>query len=412
MILPSESRLMPCYELLEGRPRIVRANGSYIFSESGRMLDLASGYWSVPLGHNNPLVQACGKPFFADVSTAESNPAELLAEQLCHRLGYAKTILLTSGSSAVDCALRIALQVTAQGRVRKDTFVSLKGCFHGSTALGLAVAGSGFDHWLPNQFIKVKKPGRWVFSKTLAEGEANQAASYDLGELTDIAAMIFEPILGAGGVHEFNPVAYEALAQQCHSVGGLVIADEVATGIGRAGFLARSEMYETKPDVVVLGKGLTNGLAAVSAVLLSKDVADRIELSTKHDSVKWLWGETYGGSVSSACEAASNVLTYLNEGRLSRIRGRGTELGLELLRQIPIGGVVVDVRTPSHASMFAVEFRSKKLADQVRSELAAKGIRVINEGPSVVLMPMLTTRRNQIASAFDEMRIVVEHLGA
>jgi adenosylmethionine-8-amino-7-oxononanoate aminotransferase len=402
---------MPYYDRDETLPMVTGARGHYVHTSAGRLLDLASGYWSVPLGHGyGPIRNASRRTFFADLSSVRQRAAEELCDRLCDELGYARAILLTSGSSAVDCALRISMQATAAKRVRRNGFVSLKGCFHGSTALGLAVAGAGFDHWLPDSFATVQKPGTWVFDTRVDRRTADDLIDADGLHFSSVSALIVEPIQGAGGVRELAPAAYEALAERCWESGGLVVADEVATGIGRAGYLCRSQLYGKRPDIVVLGKGITNGEAPLSVVLLSQSVVDRIEASTRHTSVKWLWGETYGGSVTGACDAAMQVLNILDDDFLASIRERSFSLGEYLRRQVPLGGAVSAVRTPPDAYMFGIGLETGEQAKRVRQWLQSAGIRVVHEGPNIVLMPMFTMSVRKLKGAFRQVGMAISKL--
>lgn len=168
-----------------------------------------------------------------------------------------------------------------------------------------------------------------------------------------------------------------------------MIADEVCTGIGRGGFLARSEVYENRPDILVLGKGLTNGEQPLSALLLSESVVSRIESSTNHPSVRYLWGETMGGT-PAACMAALAVLEHVsNPTFLGKVRKTAASFKTLLVQTVGPLGPVVEVRAPHGAMMFGVKLASKSVADHACALALAKGVRLICEGSCIVLMPAL-----------------------
>lgn len=404
--------LMPCFEAPSGL-QIHDAHGMYLETNVGRLLDAESGYWNVGLGHGWLRQGGESSPnYFADVSLVSHPAAEALANRLCMFTESEQVIFLTSGSSAIDCAIRIAFQATTSRRGHRSSVLSIKGAYHGSTALSLLAAGGSYGRWLPTGSLSVTSLGSWAFDPNLTEKDFEQLLDAENVDWPNIACFIFEPIQGAGGVRELNAKAYDAIAKRCLQAGALIVADEVATGIGRAGHLIRTERLAYRPDIVVLGKGLTNGSYPLSAVLLKPSIVDAIQGSTKHTALKYLWGETFGGA-PEGCSAALRVLEAIREpGFLPSVRTNSLLMSSILIEALANAPLIEEVRCPDDAMMFGVKLTSKFAADAVRILMIGRGVRVINEGSSVILMPMLLMPNPQLREIASCLRGAIDDAAA
>jgi acetylornithine/succinyldiaminopimelate/putrescine aminotransferase len=169
----------------------------------------------------------------------------------------------SSGAEAVEAALKFAAMVTG-----RRTFLSLSGGFHGLTGIATALAGEGF--WregiaTPLDFAEtLPSLDPEIVRARLAQG--------------DVAAVLLEPIQASAGSREQSAEHLAALSDACRDHGTLLIADEVASGIGRTGrwFGFQHWQSEFRPDMVVVSKGLTGALLPVSAVLCRNPVFDAV----------------------------------------------------------------------------------------------------------------------------------------
>jgi 4-aminobutyrate aminotransferase/(S)-3-amino-2-methylpropionate transaminase len=331
------------------------AQGSNLVDADGnRYVDLAAGFGSLLLGHNPAAVQHALTEQSARLCQAlgDLHPSTLkieLLERLASRFGGpgAQTLLGQSGADAVSAALKTAALYT-----RKPGVVAFAGAYHGLSYGPLAACGLRESYRAP--FAAQLNPAvRFV------EYPADAAAlARSLAQLTrelargDVGAILYEPILGRGGCVVPPAELGGELAQRAHAAGCLLIADEIWTGLGRAGEWLYGRAHGPAADLVCLGKGLGGGLP-ISACLGRAEImaAWSCEQEVVHTS-------TFAGA-PLACAAALATLRELDERQLverarqvgegfrralaqvlephaaalgAELRGAGLMIGLELTR--------------------------------------------------------------------------------
>lgn len=258
----------------------VRAEGPYLFDpDDNRYLDLLSGWGVFALGRNHPTVIAALESVLRaklahlvqmDVSTL----AGVLAQRLAARMpaGLDKAFFCNSGTEAVETALKLARRATGRPKV-----IYCERGFHGLTLGSLSVNGDdyfrdGFGELLPGM-IRVPFNDLPALERALA------------GD--DVAAFIFEPIIGHGVFLPDDDYLPEA-ARLCRKHGTLLIADEVQTGLGRTGRFLAVEHWGVEPDLVCLAKALSGGFVPSGAVMMRRRVFDalfdRMERAAVHGS--------------------------------------------------------------------------------------------------------------------------------
>jgi putrescine aminotransferase len=298
----------------------VRAEGWRVWDDQGReYLDFLAGYGAVSIGHNHPDVRAAVEevlratvPHFLLVSP------QPLAAELARRLAVLAPgdldvcFLASSGSEAVEGALKLARLATGRPR-----FVSAEASYHGTTLGALSVTGSD-RHRTPFEPLL---PGcarvRWGDVASV-ERELRRR---------DVAAVILEPLQGEGGVRPAPAGFLREVSQLCRRYGTLLVLDEVQTGLGRCGRLFACEEESVEPDVLLLAKGLSGGLAPISALITRRRIWQKAygSLAT-YD----LHCSTFSGG-PVACAAALATLEVIQRDGLV---GRAAELGRYLGEQI------------------------------------------------------------------------------
>lgn len=392
---------------------VTDASGYFVQTkEQGSLLDLGSGYWYASLGHKLESVRhALQQGFNADLFTCRHQPAEDLAKILCGELGYACVIPLTSGSEAVDTAMRIAAQCTAKATYQiKGGLLSLHRSYHGSSTVGLQVNGcTGENAWI-RQHPATRAIRSWVFNPTLTEAQALQHLANEPINWQEISAFIFEPVQGVGGIRVLNPLALKVITERCQREGVVVIADEVTTGMGRTGYLANTQTLpeDLRPDILVLGKALTNGEFPLSAVLLSRKVVQLLERSSEDPRTQVAWGTTMGGQPAGCLAALAVCQTMLADGFLEGVRNRAERFDQLLRSQLNQIGQISELR--NCGMMFGLVLKNAQTCKMVVGQLYEAGYRTIDEGRVLSLAPFLTLPDELFEGAVETLKRVMQRI--
>jgi adenosylmethionine-8-amino-7-oxononanoate aminotransferase len=219
-----------------------------------------------------------------------------------------------NGSTAVEIALKMAVQWWFNRGERRSMILALQNSYHGDTFGAMAAGSRGlFSAPFDPMLFEVKH----------LSTEGSQADLDQLEELCrskQAAAFIFEPLVqGAGGMRMYNPEVINQYARICRQHGVLCIADEVMTGFGRTGPLFASSTISTPADIVCLSKGLTNGSVPL-ALTACTDAVFQGFISADH-SRTFFHGHTYTGNpIAAAIALASLELSLSDECAKARQR--------------------------------------------------------------------------------------------
>ena len=286
---------------------ISSASGVYLIDDQGnRYIDGISSWYTAVYGHCNPKIT---NPVSKQMQTLDQvvfagfthEPAVALSEALISILPYNQNRLFFSdnGSTAVDVALKMAIQYHHNQGVKKNVFVALDNGFHGDTFGAMSVSGlSVYNGAFEDFFIDVKRipvPN----SENLAEV---LKAFEELLQEGDIAGFIYEPLVqGAAAMHIYPADGICALLKLCKQYNVLKIADEVMTGFGKTGTPFASDQITIKPDIICLSKALTAGLMPMAITTCSEQI---FKAFLSDENAKGLFhGHTYTAN-PLACSAA------------------------------------------------------------------------------------------------------------
>ena len=289
--------------LLKMDAEIVSAEGDWLVDAGGRRIyDGVSQYGANILGHNHPEIVAAAtrylsdsKPNFIQPFGAES--AEALADGIMrdNGLGLVHHCFTNSGAETVEAAIKLARLAT-----RRTKVVSLKQGFHGKTYAALSASGSN----------RHRRPG--IYDKenfaAIAPGDLDGLEALLAGG--DVAAFLFEPVQGEGGMSPVDDGFLRDATALCRDAGALVIADEIQCGLGRCGALILSDARGYGVDVVCIGKGLSGGLAPIGLVLYTRRAYSRA-FDKKHSS-------TFAGGGFAANVAGRVVDVLTRDGAITR----------------------------------------------------------------------------------------------
>ena len=358
-------------------PRIVRAEGCYLWDDTGkRYLDGSGGAFVVNVGHGVPeIASAIGEQAarlgYVNGTVFTHDPVEELAAEIA-RLSPGDLALvypLGSGSEAVEAALKLARQYWVErGRASKGTVISLSPSYHGNTLLALSASARPhysklFKDWMVD-VVRVPAPYSYRCECRgepphcpSCSGAAVEAAILAAGP-DSVAALIAEPVGGSSTGASVPPAEYWGRVRAiCDRHDVLLIADEVLTGAGRTGTWSALEPWDVAPDIMTLGKGIAGGYAPLSAVVTTRAIAEVLA----RGSGALAHAQTFSHHPVQ-CAAGVATLRYLREHRLIERcaeMGRVLHRRLQELRQLPFVG---DVR--GRGLLAGIEF----VADQATRE--------------------------------------------
>jgi len=282
--------------------------------EGNRYIDFAGGIAVLNTGHRHPKVMAAVAAQMAlfthtcfQVSPYESYIA--LAERLNALApinGPAKTIFFTTGSEALENAVKIARAATGRSGI-----ITFAGGYHGRTMMTMAMTGKVLPYKkkfapMPAEIYHVPFPHE-PFGVTVEDSlrAIDMLFRADI-EPERVAAIVLEPVQGEGGFIPASTELLEALRKLCDRHGILLVVDEVQTGFARTGKMFGIEHSGVKPDIMTVAKSLAGGFP-LSGVIGRADIMDAAEPGGL--------GGTYAG-FPVACAAALAVLDVIEEEKL------------------------------------------------------------------------------------------------
>jgi len=393
----------------ENSPVIVeRGEGRELIDVDGnRYLDAISSLWITTLGHAVPELDQALRDQIDRVahSTLLGNGNRVvieLAEALAPRVPVdgAKFLFASDGAAAVEQAIKIAFQFwTNQGTTTRTKYLAFGGAYHGDTIGSLAIGDGGFGTTVfdPLRFPVLRSP-------SLGEPGAVEAAVALIAEHgAELAAVVLEPLVqGAAGMALVPAEAVAAVAAAAAEHDVLVIHDEVATGFGRTGTLFATEQCGTRPDLMVIGKGITGGYLPLSATVASERVwaaflgPDLSELTFYH-------GHSYSGNALAAAVALRHLELLDEWDVLANVRARTDQLAAALAERIAPIEAVAEVR--QQGLMVGIELAPPadglRWGRRVSAGCVARGVLIRPLGDVVVIMPPLTTTADEVDRIVD-----------
>ena len=351
------------------------ARGSRLYDVDGRSyIDANASWYCCTLGHQHPrLVQAltaqAAKMCHVALAGIAHEPAAALAGELCAVApsGLSRVFYSDDGSTAVEVALKLALQYWAQnGRPERTRFLALDGAYHGDTMAASSV--SGIDVF--------RRPFGGVLLDCLRvpPGATGYAQAFEvLGRLLaehadQLAAVIVEPIAQAvAGMRFYAPEFLRALRDLCTKHDVFLICDEVFTGYGRTGPFWACAHAGISPDILCLAKGFTAGMLPMAATLANERIFAGFLGAAERT---FFYGHTFCGNPLGAALAREVLSVFKDEDVLGVAAGNAARIAqaFESFRALP--GVV---ETRSLGMIGALDLAGSK------SYLETRGRRVCAE---------------------------------
>ncbi|MEM7521174.1 MAG: aminotransferase class III-fold pyridoxal phosphate-dependent enzyme [Pseudomonadota bacterium] len=394
------------------------------------VVDAVGGLWNVNLGYScQPVKDAIAGqldrlPYYSTFRGSSNDAAIELSYELSAFFapdGMARAFFTSGGSDSVESALRLARQYhKLRGEHARTKFLSLKKGYHGTHFGGASVNGNAnfrtaYEPLLPGCF---HIPAPYTYRNPFNESDPEKLAHLCVAALEDeiafqgaqtIAAMIMEPILGAGGVIPPHKCFAPMVQEVCNRHGILLITDEVITAYGRTGAWSGARLWGIEPDMMCTAKAITNGFFPFGALMVGHRVADVFE---DNPSAKIGHGYTYSGHPVGAAAALACLEETQRLNVVENAAERGTQMYRGCLALMEKYDIIGDVRG-GHGLMTAIEMVSDRAtkapidaatATVVQETTYAAGAMIRVSGPNIILSPPLILTQadtDTILSALD-----------
>lgn len=388
---------------------IVSGSGAEVVDATGRRyVDALGSLWYCNVGH--------GRPEIADAIAAQlrqldvfhtfdrfANPAsEALAERLAGvaPMPECRVFLTSGGSESVETAVKLARIAQVQaGHPERTVVVGRDPSYHGVTYAAMSVTGlpgnrEGFGPLVPD-VVRVPYDDVDALDRLDAVAEGR------------VAAVIAEPVVGAGGVYPPPDGYFAALRERCDRWGAFLISDEVICGFGRLGGWWGAGHFGVEPDLATFAKGVTSGYLPLGGVLVGPAVRAALEADPafilRH-------GYTYSGHPVPAAAAMANLDIIEREGLMDRATGIGEQLGKGLAGLVD-GHDVFEAR--GTMGIWAIGLGEGMPAPILRDKLLEYGVIARPIGATALAYcPPLVVTEEQIERMVDGTRQALAAVGA
>ena len=375
---------------------IVRGEGSLVFDADGKgYVDGIANLWLCQVGHGRTeIIDAVTEQMhrievYNTFAPFTNGPAAQVAEMIVERSPHpdGRVFLGCSGSEAVDTALKLARLVQQRrGQEGRQVMIRRTNGYHGTnfggtSAQGIALNREGWGDLVPH-FIEVPHDDLEAAATVFAEhGER-------------IAAVLTEPVQGAGGVHPPVDGYLEGLRRLCDDNGALLIFDEVICGFGRTGSWFGAQTFGVTPDLMTFAKGVTSGYQPLSGVIVSLSVCSELE----EPGFLLRTGYTYSGHQASCAAGIANIELMEAEGLVDRVDSIGERLraGLTALEG---DGLLESWR--GMGAIYAAELGRDAVS--ARDKMLEAGVIVRPMGTCLAICPPLVITDDEIGRIIDAM---------
>lgn len=420
----------PLHKLPEtGALVIERGNGVLVYDTQGNeYIEGMSGLWCAGLGFGDAeMIEAATEqlrtlPYYHLFGAKGTEPAIELAEKLKEiaPVPISKVLFTSSGSEANDTQVKLAWYYNnARGKPKKKKIISRMKAYHGVTVMSGSLTGlpgnhNGFD--LPvDRVLHTDCPHHYRFAQ---DGESEQEFSDRLAttlraliEREDpdtVAAMIAEPVMGAGGVIVPPKGYFEAIQPILDEYDIMLIDDEVITGFGRTGNWWGCQTHNMVPTTISAAKQMTSAYAPLGAVLVPDDI---YQTYVDHSSQLGTFGHgfTYGGHPLGCALGAKAIEIYQKRDILGHVRGLMPlfERRMTALAEHPLvgearhsgllGGVELVADKKSKRSFSA----KLNIGPKTAAFLEKRGVILRALGDTVAVCPPMIIQPDELDALFD-----------
>ena len=397
---------------------ITKGKDALLWDENGNTyIDAIASWWVNPYGHSN---ERLARRAYEQLTSLEHvlfggfthQPACDLAEALLKILpkNQSKVFFSDNGSTAVEVAVKVALQYYYNRGEKRTTFIAFEEAFHGDTFAAMAVSGiSLYTTAFQDQLLRVVR----IPIPEKGQEEACKQRLLEVLTQEKCAGFIFEPlVLGAAGMRMYAPEILDELIQICRDHKVLTIADEVMTGFGKTGKTFACDYLKQMPDMICLSKALTGGTIPLSVTTTTKAIYDAFY---SDDISKALFhGHTFMAN-PTGCAIALESLKILAEeemqANLKRIHNRHVAFAAKMDKYPKVArtrtlGVIMalDLKVPDTGEYYGA----------IRNELyrfyIAHGVILRPVYHTIYILPPYIITDKQLDRVYEVVEESIEHL--
>jgi adenosylmethionine-8-amino-7-oxononanoate aminotransferase len=397
-------------------PAIVKGKEALLWDENGKeYIDAIASWWVNPFGHSN---QVIADAIYEQLTTLEHvlfggfthNKAVELSEKLIEILpsNQQKIFYSDNGSTAVEVAIKVALQYNYNKGIKKTKIIAFEDAFHGDTFGAMAASGiSFFTEAFKGSLLEVVR----IPVPTVGNEEKTLKSLENLVKTNEFAAFIFEPlVLGAAGMVIYAPEVLDKLISICKQNNVFTIADEVMTGFGKTGKNFACDYLVEKPDMMCLSKALTGGTIPMAITTFTQEIFDGFY---DNDTNKALFhGHTFTAN-PTGCAAAlasisllqtSEIQENINEINQSHLAFEAKIKSHPKVKTTRVLGVIfaLEIKTDSQESYYGT------MRNKLYNFFIENGIILRPVGNIVYILPPYVISKNQLEKVYQTIEKALE----
>ncbi|MES2412023.1 MAG: adenosylmethionine--8-amino-7-oxononanoate transaminase [Bacteroidota bacterium] len=404
------------HKTVDDFPAIVKGKEALLWDENGKeYIDAIASWWVNPYGHSNIII---ADAIYAQLTTLEHvlfggfthDKAVLLAEKLMTILpkNQKKLFYSDNGSTAVEVALKCALQYNYNKGIKKTKIIAFENAFHGDTFGAMASSGISF-------FTEAFKGSLLEVVRIPVPTEVNEARSlqalHDLAVTNEYAAFIFEPLVqGAAGMVMYRPEVLDTMILICNQNNVFTIADEVMTGFGKTGRIFATDYLDYKPDMMCLSKALTGGTIPMAITTFTQEIFDGFYDDETNKAL--FHGHTFTANPTGCAAAMASInLLQSNEMQHNIVRINNQHLAFEQkikshpkVKTTRVLGVIfaLEIKTADEESYYGT------MRNKLYKFFIQNGIILRPVGNIVYILPPYIITDSQLEKVYDTVEKALE----
>ena len=397
-------------------PAIVKGKDALLWDENGKeYIDAIASWWVNPYGHSNEIIATA---IYKQLTTLEHvlfggfthDKAVLLSEKMMGILpsNQKKIFYSDNGSTAVEVAIKGALQYFYNKGDKRRKIIAFEDAFHGDTFGAMAASGISF-------YTEAFRGSLLEVVRVPIPTKSNEQKAIEILEklvkTNEYAAFIFEPlVLGAAGMVMYEPEVLDKMIVICNQNKVFTIADEVMTGFGKTGKTFATDYLKNKPDIMCLSKALTGGTIPMAITTFCQEIFDGFY---DDDVNKALFhGHTFTAN-PTGCAAALASIDLLQTAAMQANIERVNNAHLEFEQKIKNHPKVTTTRVLG--VIFALEIKSDfeesyygAMRNKLYNFFIENGVILRPVGNIVYILPPYVITNNQLQKVYQAIENVLD----